>query len=198
VLARLLMAQGDVERATILLRRLLENVEPRGHRSREIELRNLQALVLQVGGDTTGAVAALQGALALAQPGGFVRTFVDEGPPMARLLLAAKTRGIMPGYTARLLAAFEKTTKDQRLRTKDKEVSSVLRPSSFVEDLSAREIEVLELITEGLTNREVATRLFVSLNTVKAHTRNIYGKLGVHSRTQAIARAQELGLLPSR
>ena len=201
VLARLLIAQGSVDRATGLLQRLLENVERRGHRSREIELRNLQALVLQAMGDTAGALTTLQGTLALAQPGGFIRTFVDEGPPMARLLLAAKTRGIMPDYTAGLLAAFDDLTKDERRKTETGEVIPVVRrmsasASSLVEPLSERELEVLQLITEGLTNREIASRLFVSVNTVKAHTRNIYGKLNVHSRTQAIARAQELGLLP--
>ena len=215
VLARLLMAQGDLDRATKLLQRLLENVEPRGHRSREIELRNLQALVLQAMGDTGGAVTVLQGAFALAQPGGFVRTFVDEGPPMARLLLAAKTRGLMPDYATRLLAAFETT--DDRPPAAPRETpdpalpepsgvrgpSSVVRrmpasaSSALIEPLSERELEVLQLIAEGLTNREIASRLFVSLNTVKAHTRNIYGKLDVHSRTQAVARSQELGLLPS-
>jgi LuxR family maltose regulon positive regulatory protein len=80
-------------------------------------------------------------------------------------------------------------------RTKNVRETSVARPSSLVEPLSERELEVLQLIAEGLTNREIASRLFLSLNTVKTHTRNFYGKVGVHNRTQAVARAKTLGVL---
>jgi len=126
---------------------------------------------------------------------------VDEGPPMAQLLYQAAACGMMPDYTAKLLAAFEDATKDEEpalIPPKGRTTglapsSSVVRPSSLVEPLSER--EVLQLIAEGLTNREIAARLFLALNTVKAHSRNIYGKLGVHSRTQAVARARALGLL---
>ncbi|NIV32691.1 MAG: hypothetical protein GWN58_25565 [Anaerolineae bacterium] len=149
-------------------------------------------------------MAALEQALTLAEPEGFVRTFVDEGPPMESLLRAAAARGLMPRYVDQLLNAFQTTGITVSPSSVVRRPSSVVRrPSSvghpasaLVEDLSTRELEVLQLIAEGLTNREIASRLFVSLNTVKAHTRNIYGKLGVHSRTQAIARSQELGLLP--
>jgi len=136
---------------------------------------------------------SLERALILAKPGGFIRIFVDEGPPMTRLLYEAATRGIAPEYTRRLLAAFPVAEPEQAdpLRT--------LAPKSeLIEPLSEREFEVLQLVAEGLTNPEIASRLFLALNTVKAHTRNIYGKLNVHSRTQAIARSQELGLLPRR
>jgi LuxR family maltose regulon positive regulatory protein len=115
---------------------------------------------------------------------------------MARLLLEAAARGIMPDYARRLLVVFETETKDERRRTKARDSSSVLRPSSLVEPLSERELEVLGLIAEGLTNQEIASRLFLALSTVKVHTRNIYGKLGVNSRTQAVAKARALGILP--
>jgi LuxR family maltose regulon positive regulatory protein len=204
VLARVLIAHGRWDAASALLQRLLETAETGGQTSRAIEILMLQALALQAGGDTARAVTSLERALALAEPGGFIRTFVDEGPPMARVLVEAATRGVMPDYVAKLLAALEETTKDQGPTTESAPSPLVIRDSSpalseaeaLVEPLSERELEVLQLIARGLTNREIAARLFVSLNTVKAHTRNIYGKLNVHSRTQAVARSRELGLLP--
>ena len=117
---------------------------------------------------------------------------------MARLLYQAAARGIAPGYSGRLLASFKIETKDERRKTEPLLSSSVTRPpSSLIEPLSAREIEVLQLIAEGLSNREIAQRLVIALSTVKVHTRNIYGKLGVKSRTQAVARARALGVLPT-
>ena len=210
VLVRFLIAKGKLDGANRLLPRLLESAEAGGRTSKSIEILMLQALASHAEGKTTQAMEALERALTLAEPKGFLRIFVDEGPPMERLLQAAAGRGVLPHYTARLLAAFQVTGGGQPATVAVDPPSVVRRPSSvtgasslapskaegLVEDLSDRELEVLHLIAEGLTNREIATRLFVSLNTVKAHNRNIYGKLDVHSRTQAIARAQELGLLP--
>jgi LuxR family maltose regulon positive regulatory protein len=117
--------------------------------------------------------------------------FVDEGQPMAHLLYVALSCGIAPNYVRRLLAAFPVTEHEQpnQSRSRAPEVG-------LIEPLSQRELEVLQLIAEGLTNQEIASRLSLSLNTVKTHARNIYGKLGVHSRSQAIARSRALGLLP--
>jgi LuxR family maltose regulon positive regulatory protein len=137
-------------------------------------------------------MAALERALALAEPEGYVRIFVDEGPPMAHLLYKAATRGIAPDYARRLLAAFPVAEPEKADPSK-----SQVPESGMVEPLSERELEVLQLIAEGLTNREIAARLFLALNTVKSHSGNIYSKLGVHSRTQAVARARALGILPS-
>jgi LuxR family maltose regulon positive regulatory protein len=134
------------------------------------------------------ALNALQSALSLAEPAGFVRIFVDEGQPMARLLYSAAARGIAPEYTGRLLSAFPDATPEAKPQQPHAEL---------IEPLTDREIEVLQLIAEGLSNREVAQKLFLSLSTVKVHTSNIYGKLGVHSRTQAVAQARALGILPS-
>jgi LuxR family maltose regulon positive regulatory protein len=139
------------------------------------------------------ALSALDGALTLAEPEGFIRIFVDEGRPMAHLLHEAFSRGIAPDYVRCLLAALSSGEPVQVSTT-----TSLIDRSELVEPLSQRELEVLQLIAEGLTNREIAERLFLSLNTVKVHTRNIYGKLNVRSRTQAIARSQELGLLPTK
>jgi LuxR family maltose regulon positive regulatory protein len=210
ILARALVTVGREQRrepyldgALDLLARLLELAEQREWVGKAIEIRVLQALAHQGRGDADPALIALERALANAEPRGYVRTFVDEGAPMASLLHEAAARGMAPGYARRLLTAFEGTTADEGpalsppegRKTKDKSMTSIPRPSSFVEHLSERELEVLQLIAEGLSNREIADRLVLALSTVKVHTRNIYGKLGVHSRTQAVMRAQELGLL---
>ena len=127
-------------------------------------------------------------ALALAEPGGFIRIFVDEGLPMAELLSEATTEGMMPGYIGKLLVVFE---------TEEQKHAGESSPSSqpLIEPLSKRELEVLNLIAQGLSNREISERLFLALSSVKGHNRNIFGKLGVHRRTEAVARARELGLL---
>jgi LuxR family maltose regulon positive regulatory protein len=190
VFARILIAQGRLDEATTLLQRLLEAAEAGGRTSKAIEILMLQALALQAQEDTDQAITTLDKALTLAEPGGFVRIFVDEGPSMARLLYEALSRDIFPDYVRRLLAAFPVAEPEQAERA-----SAQTPKSELVEPLSERELEVLELIAEGLTNPEIASRLFLALNTVKAHTRNIYGKLGVHSRTQAVAKAKALGVL---
>jgi LuxR family maltose regulon positive regulatory protein len=119
----------------------------------------------------------------LAEPGGFIRIFVDEGIPMAGLLSKAAALGIMPDYTGKLLAVFE----------------SGLPPAppakALIEPLSERELNVLQLIAQGLSNREISERLFLALSSVKGHNQNIFGKLQVQRRTEAVARARELGLL---
>jgi LuxR family maltose regulon positive regulatory protein len=191
-LARVLLAQGEAEEATSLLQRLLETAEGGGRRTRAIEILGLQALAYQAGGHTDRAMASLQRALTLAEPEGFVRTFVDEGPPMARLLYKALSRGSVLDYVRQLLAAFP-DAQPEEAAPPDAQASE----SDLIEPLSDRELEVLQLIAEGLTNPEIASRLYLAKNTVKAHTRNIYGKLGVHNRTQAVARARSLGLLSS-
>jgi LuxR family maltose regulon positive regulatory protein len=137
-------------------------------------------------------MVTLERALTLAEPRGFYRIFVDEGPAMARLLYTALDRGMAPDYVRRLLQAFP--------IAEPKQVDPSEPPgfeAGYIEPLTEREIQILQLIAAGLTNPEVATRLFLSLHTVKTHTRNIYGKLDVHNRTQAVAKAKGLGILPS-
>jgi LuxR family maltose regulon positive regulatory protein len=198
VLARILIAQGRLDEATTLLQRLLEATETGGRTSRVIEVLLLQALAFQAGGNTDQAITALGRAFTLAEPGGYIRVFADEGPPMARLLYEALTRGIAPDYVRRLLAAFPLAQPEPAA---DSEQATPLETqgskSDLIEPLSEREAEVLELVAEGLTNQEIASRLFLSQHTIKAHTRNIYGKLGVHNRTEAVARCRALGILPS-
>jgi LuxR family maltose regulon positive regulatory protein len=191
-LARIWLAVGALDEAIPLIQRLLEAAGAGGRTSSAIEMRVLQALAFDAHGEPTRAMAALERALALAEPGGYLRTFVDQGPPMAALLYRALSRGTAPDYVRRLLAAFpgaEQAQAEARERTPSQ--------AELIEPLSERELEVLELIAQGLTNPEIASRLYLALNTVKAHTRSIYGKLDVHNRTEAAARARALGLLPS-
>ena len=117
-----------------------------------------------------------------------MRIFVDEGPPMARLLYEAAARGVAPEYAGRLLAAFP--APEATLPSPD-------LPTALIEPLTERELEVLQLVAEGLSNQEIARQLFLALPTIKWHTSNIYGKLGVKNRTQAVARARALGALPT-
>ena len=149
----------------------------------------LQAVVLHAHGECEQALQVLSEALAMAEPGGFIRSFVDEGVLMKQLLSEAAAHGIRPGYTGRLLAAL--IAEEQK--SEDKSDLPAAQPPG--EPLSRRELEVLQLIAQGLSNREISKRLFLALNTVKGHNQKIYSKLQVQSRTEAIARARELDLL---
>jgi LuxR family maltose regulon positive regulatory protein len=190
--ARVHLAQGDTATALAVLEPLRRQVEAKGWENERLKVKVLQVIAHHAHGDRDRAVQLLGEALVLAEPGGFIRTFVDEGPPMAELLYETLSRGITPDYARRLLAAFPAVEREQTAQSK-----SQAQESELIEPLSDREIEVLQLISEGLTNQEIASRLFLSLNTVKVHTRNINGKLGVHTRTQAVAMGRALGILPS-
>jgi LuxR family maltose regulon positive regulatory protein len=201
-LARVLIARGmadpqqpDLGEALRLLDRLSLAAERAGWVHEQIKILILRALALEACSDGEGALAALGRALTLAEPGGYVRTFVDEGLPMVRLLRRAAGRDIAPGYVGQLLAALKEEMKEQERTAEPLPLAPASQAEGLVEPLSEREIEVLELVAQGLTNRQIAQRLFISQGTVKAHTSNIYGKLGVRSRTQAVARARALGIL---
>ena len=196
-LARVLMAaynsdreERSIQEAMELLERLLQAAGEGERMGRVIEILVLQALAHHAKGDSSPALMSLERALTLAEPEGYVRVFVDEGLPMARLLYEALSHGVEPDYTRRLLAAFPVGEPEQT-------TSSQLRgpESELIEPLSARELEVLQLIAEGLTNQDVATRLYLSPHTVKVHTRNIFTKLAVNNRTQAVAQGKALGIL---
>jgi LuxR family maltose regulon positive regulatory protein len=144
------------------------------------------------------ALTVLDRALTLAEPEGYVRTFIDEGAPMATLLRQAETRGIRLNYVRKLLAAFEDEAQEQTPLPGAEAVrpAFVHRPSSpLVEPLSERELQVLRLLNTQLSSTRIAEQLFLSVNTVRSHIKSIYGKLDVHCRADAVRRAAELGFL---
>jgi LuxR family maltose regulon positive regulatory protein len=188
-LARVLLAQAatrraerSIQEAIRLLGRLLRAADEGKRTGSVIEILVLQALAHQARGDVRAALASLQRALTLAEPEGYVRIFLDEGPPMASLLRAAAKQGITQDYVRRLLAAVNKTE------------DSTPAQQGLIEPLSARELDVLRLLRTDLDGPEIARELVVSLNTVRTHTKNIYAKLGVNSRRAAVRRAEELDL----
>jgi LuxR family maltose regulon positive regulatory protein len=164
-------------------------MEDKGWLDEQLKIMILQALALQAHGDKDEAMQQLGGGLALAEPGGFIRIFVDEGRPMAQLLSESAARGIMPDYCGKLLAVFEA----ERQKEVDKSYPSPAQP--LIDSLTKRELEILILIAAGLKNKEIADQLIISLNTVLYHIKNIYSKLGVNKRTLAVAKAKEIGLI---
>ena len=194
-LVRLRIAQGEVGEIPVLLEHLSKKVESEKRTGSLIEVLALQSIAWQAQGEIDQALATLERALHLAESEGYVRTFIDEGEPMAKLLRLAASRGIAKKYVRRLLASFQRPTPGVEFKPKVLSVEGVVAPSTLVEPLSVRELEVLRLIVAGMSNREIAEKLIIGEGTVKTHINNIYGKLDVQSRTQAIARATELKLL---
>jgi LuxR family maltose regulon positive regulatory protein len=190
-LARALIALGRAGEALPLLERLLEAAQSMGRQGDAIRYLILRAMAFQALEDKVSALDSLSQALTLAKPEGYVRIFVDEGEPMAILLALAVSQAIAPDYAGELLAAFPEEVR--QAVDFDVEMSAIAQP--LVEPLSDREIEVLLLMADGLKYKEIAEKLVISLNTVRHHTRNIYGKLGVSSRAQAVARARDLNFL---
>jgi LuxR family maltose regulon positive regulatory protein len=165
-----------------MLQPLRRQMEEKGWQDERLKVMVLQAVAHHAHGGEDKAARLSGEALVLAEPEGFIRLFVDEGAPMSGLLSAAAARQVMPDYVAKLLAAF---------RTKPELPST----QPLFEPLSQRELEVLRLIAEGLSNQEIGGRLFLALDTIKGHNRRIFEKLEVKRRTEAIARGRELGLL---
>jgi LuxR family maltose regulon positive regulatory protein len=184
LLLRLLLAQGEFDTGLLLAKRLSLQAETGKRTGRLIEIWILQALAYQSKKDIDQALAVLDQALELGQMKGYIRTFLDQGEPMMKLLYQARARKIGSGYASKLLAAV------------GKDEGRALAPIQLLaESLTSREIEVLKLIESGQSNQEIAEKLVISLPTVKRHISNIYTKLGATSRTQAVLLARELGLL---
>lgn len=197
-LARVHLAQGDSTAALAVLEPLRGQAEARGWEDERFKVSILLAVALHAHGERGKAMHMLTDALTMAESGGFIRIFVDEGIPMRRLLQEAAAHGIMPNYLSKLLAAFEA----EKLRSEaesDRHPAQPAKPAKpakpLIEPLSERESEVLHLIAQGLSNREISERLFIALTTVKGHNRIIFDKLQVKRRTEAVARARQLGLL---
>jgi LuxR family transcriptional regulator, maltose regulon positive regulatory protein len=193
-LARVLIAQGRAEsdektlaKALELTKRLALSAESAGRRGHLIELLILQALALDAQGDLNQALSSLERALGLAAPQGFVRIFLDKGAPIIRLLKEAARRDIAADYVIKLLNRIDTDTRP--------DVPNQSPATLLVDPLSDRELEVLHLMAQDLSYKEIADQIMVSLNTVRTHVKNIYSKLMVHKRSQAVAKARELNIL---
>ena len=196
VLARVLLAQGEAERALALLDRLRAAAAAQDRAGSLIEIGALRALALAARAEERAAVDALAGALVIACPQGYVRVFADEGPPMAallgRLVAAQRTehaaaRRVPLGCLSRLLRAFD-------VQRSGPGVPAAV--PGMVEQLTARELEVLGLLAAGRSNQAIAAELVVALDTVKKHVTHVLDKLGAANRTEAVARARQLDLIP--
>lgn len=198
-MAQVHLARRNTAAALAVLEQLYEQAQAKGWHDESLRVTVLLALALEAHDEHDKALQHLTNALKLAEPGGFIRLFVDCGAPMARLLSQASAQGIMPDYIGKLLASFKQEIQAQRLAPdlQKSEASQVPnKPNQPLnEPLSQRELEILKLIARGLSNQEIAKQLFLALSTVKGHNRSIFDKLQVKSRTEAVAHARELGLV---
>jgi LuxR family transcriptional regulator, maltose regulon positive regulatory protein len=183
ILLRLLLAQGGYDAALALSKRLLQKAETARRMELAIEVLVLQALIFQARRELDQALAVLKKALSLAKPERYIRTFIDEGEPMAKLLHLARSRQIETEYVTDLLSVIQQASGTKQTL-----------PQLLVDPLTTREIEVLKLIEAGYSNQEIAEKLVISFTTVKRHISNIYTKLDVETRTQAVAIGKELKL----
>ena len=190
MVARLKIARGQLQGVPAILDRVRRRAEAEGRMGSVIEILVLLATTLRAQGRTDEAMTTLQKALSLAEPEGYIRVFVDAGEPMAELLRSALARQILPDYVSGLLAAFGTATgRDGSVRFSGPRLKPAMEP------ITGRELEVLRLLAAGASNKQIAQELVLVTGTVKAHLLNIYRKLDVHNRTQAVARARELNLL---
>ncbi len=189
VLARLFLLGDQTAEALVLLELLLAEARSLDRTDLIINFQILRALAFQSAGEYRDAMSSLAEALSLAEPGNYVRVFVDEGPAMAALLRRAASRGVSPTYNARLLEAFEGSGAVPQDEWQHP------RPQPLIEPLSEREMDVLRLLASGMSNPEIAESLYIAVSTVRSHCKSIYAKLDVHKRWDAVQRAQELGLL---
>jgi LuxR family maltose regulon positive regulatory protein len=199
VLARVLLARSNLDPALAVLQRLLESAARQGRTGSIIEIQALRALALAAVGDDASASSTLRDAVMLARPAGYVRVFADEGEPMRALVaqLSATRSGEQHAgrpIDARYLAALERACGQAEAGQPPRRADSSL--PGLIEPLTERELEVLRLIAAGMSNQRIARELVVALDTVKKHVTHVLGKLGATNRTEAAARARELGLIP--
>jgi LuxR family maltose regulon positive regulatory protein len=192
--ARVFIAQNKLEEGIRLLSYLEESAQSGGRMGRRVEITILKALALQAAGDSTQADITLTKSLTLAEPGGYKRIFLDEGRPMQLLLaqwLARVSAGSLQDYALQLLSQF-----DAEIHATWGIQEKASTSGTLIDPLSPRELEVLHLLSLGKTNPEIAQQLIVARGTVKAHTASIYRKLDASNRTEAVARARQLSILP--
>jgi LuxR family maltose regulon positive regulatory protein len=192
IAARMHMAQDHPKEALQVLRPLRQMVEIAGWTLFVPKILILESLALHAQGNTPEALDHLAPALSLSEPAGCVQFFMEEGTPMVELLRHAVSRGIAPKYASELLERFE--TK-QGVGPPPHLSTPVAKTQPLVEPLTQRELDVLRLLATRLSTAEIADRLFIAVSTVRSHTKNIYGKLSVHRRADAVERAKELKLI---
>lgn len=183
-LAKIWLSQGEPEKALPLLDHALQSTQTVGRVGNAIHILVVQAVAYHAQGQSEQAFTKLEQALELAEPENYIRVFVDEGVPMARLLRRMLTRSPAAEYIGRLLEAL-----GEPVKIEPPVVSQLINP------LSQRELEVLRLIVDGATNQEIAHELVLTVNTVKRHISNIFDKLHTSNRAQAIAQARKLNIL---
>jgi len=189
VFARVLVAQGRLDEALALLAKLQDAAEETKATGYLIEILVVRAMTLRALSRMDDAIAALKRALTLAEPEGYVRTFVDQGEPMAALLRMAAARGIAVDYVNKLLVALKAES-----RIRGGQLAAPSTVASLPEPLSERELQVLRLLPTSLSGQEIADELCIAESTVRSHIKSIYGKLNVHRRNEAVERAKELDL----
>lgn len=190
--AKVYIFEWNATEALALLEPLHEQFVQRDWQDELLKVMVLQAVSYHMLGKSTEAFNLIDKALLMAEPGGFIRLFVDEGIQMVRLLTEAAEQTIMRNYIARLLAVFEHEVQTMEVKSVFPNVFPV---QSIIDPLSPRELEVLRLVAQGFSNHEICEHLFLALNTVKGHNRRIFEKLQVQRRTEAVVRARELGLI---
>ncbi|MGB0386384.1 MAG: HTH-type transcriptional regulator MalT [Ardenticatenaceae bacterium] len=195
ILARVLIHQRRLTEALALLERMYSVAHATKRSGRLLEILILQAIALYHQGKPEDALTRLTRALAIAEPAGYIRIFVDEGASMASLLQLGQARAIAEPYVKQLLSAFPQPKSDKPAIGKPATVPPTDLLIELIDPLSERELEVLRLVATGMKNQQIADHLVIAVSTVKSHTNKIYHKLNVRNRTQAVARARELKLL---
>ena len=194
LLARVQITLGQFQPALASIERLLSATQAGGRWGRCIELRRLQSLAWFLLGKSETAFESLESSLEVAEGEGYTRIFLDDGEPMEQLLAAYREQPTarFKEYATRLLKASDK---EKRSISSNPDNPKLIQSTGLIEPLSEREMEILRLMATGLNNQEIGEQLVISLNTVKSHLKNIFGKLGVNSRMQAVTRARDIGLL---
>ena len=197
ILAHALILQGQPEQALALLKPVLEHMIERERIDYVIEVQTLLAMAHQAKGDNAAAITALENALELAEPGGYVSVFLEKGEPLRSILSQLKHAGEKGTYEDVILQAFGQADSGRRFESKEGGQPPFTQAAEqpLVDPLSEREIEVLRMLQTNLSTPEIAEELVIAVSTVRTHIKNIYSKLGVHSRTQAVDQAKDLGII---
>jgi LuxR family maltose regulon positive regulatory protein len=196
-LANALILQGNPDQALSLLEPVLRNMVERQRIDYTIEIQTLQAMAYQIRGDIPNAIARLENALGLAEPGGYLRIFLDRGEALFSILSQIDPNVPVGPYAARIMREFERASGDQQVASQDERKPTLVKQpeATLMDPLSERELEVLWLLQTNLSTPEIADELVIAVSTVRTHIKNIYSKLGVHSRTEAVDRAKDLDFI---